>query len=87
MRNVARHPDPFSLPRIGRRFFPDFVAKLRDGRLFVVEYKGEHPIGAPEAREKDAIGRICARTTGNVFLMDRRPDHGVDMSGQMRKAL
>lgn len=87
VRNVARHPDSFFLPRVGRRFFPDFVAKLRDGRLFIVEYKGEHLIGAPEAREKDAIGRIWARTTGNVFLMVRRADHGLDMSGQMKNAL
>ena len=87
VRNVARHRDSFSLPLVGRRFFPDFVAKLRDGKLFVVGYKGEHLIGAPEAREKDAIGRIWARTTGNVFLMVRRVDHGLDMSDQMKNAL
>ena len=87
VRNVARHPDSFSLPRVGRRFFPDFVAKLKDGRLFVVEYKGEHLIGAPEAREKDAIGRIWARTTGNVFLMVRNIAHGAGMEDQMRAAL
>jgi len=87
VRNVARHPDSFSLPRVGRRFYPDFVAKLRDGGVFVVEYKGEHLIGAPEAREKDAIGRIWARTTGNVFLMVRKVAHGVDMAEQMRHAV
>jgi type III restriction enzyme len=87
VRNVARHRDSFSLPRVGRRFFPDFVAKLRDGRLFVVEYKGAHLIGAPEAREKDAIGRIWARTTGNVFLMVRNIAHGAGPEDQMRAAL
>jgi len=87
VRNVARHPDSFSLPRVGRRFYPDFVSRLRDGRIFVVEYKGEHLIGAPEAREKDAIGRIWARTTGNVFLMVRRVAHGVEMADQMRNSV
>jgi type III restriction enzyme len=52
-----------------------------------VEYKGEHLIGAPEAREKDAIGRIWARTTGNVFLMVRRVAHGVEMADQMRNSV
>ena len=87
VRNVAKHPDSFWLPRVGSRFYPDFVAKLADGRLFVVEYKGEHLVGAPEAREKDIVGKIWARTTGNVFLMVRKVAHGVDMAGQMRFAL
>ncbi|WP_099827843.1 hypothetical protein [Oceaniglobus indicus] len=76
VRNVARHPDSFSPPRVGRRFYPDFVARLQEGRIFVVEYKCEHLIGAPEAREKDAIGRIWARTTDIVFLMVRKVAHG-----------
>ena len=75
------------LPRVGARFYPDFVAKLADGRLFVVEYKGEHLVGAPEAREKDMIGMIWARTTGNVFLMVRKFEHGIDAAGQMRNTL
>ncbi|MCB1407765.1 MAG: DEAD/DEAH box helicase family protein, partial [Rhodobacteraceae bacterium] len=87
VRNVSKHPDSFWLPRVGRRFYPDFVAKLTDGRLFVVEYKGEHLVGAPEAREKDTIGKIWARTTGNVFLMVRKLAHGVDAAGQMRNTL
>ncbi len=86
-RNVARHPHSFSLPRVGHRFYPDFIARLTDGRLFVVEYKGEHLVGAPEAREKDTIGRIWARTTGNVFLMVRKMAHGIDMTGQLRAAV
>ncbi|WP_414896861.1 DEAD/DEAH box helicase family protein [Rhodovulum sp. YEN HP10] len=87
VRNVARHPDSFWLPRVGARFYPDFIARLTDGRIFVVEFKGEHLVGAPEAREKDRIGRLWARTTGNVFLMVRQVAHGVDAGGQMRAAV
>ncbi|MFW2545466.1 DEAD/DEAH box helicase [Primorskyibacter sp. 2E107] len=87
VRNVAKHPDSFWLPRVGSRFYPDFVARLNDGRIFVVEYKGEHLVGAPEAREKDRIGRLWAKTTGNVFLMVRKMAHGVDAGGQMRAIL
>ncbi len=49
-RNVARHEDSFWLPRVNGRFFPDFVARLRDGRVFVVEYKGAMLAGGADAR-------------------------------------
>ena len=42
IRNVARHPESFSLPTATNKFYPDFVAQLTDGRLLVVEYKGAH---------------------------------------------
>lgn len=41
-----------------------------------------HPLAQPHN-----LGRIWARTTGNVFLMVRRIDHDVGMSGQMKNAL
>ena len=85
--NVARHPDSFCLPRVGGGFDPDFVARLNDGRIFVVVYKGEHLVGTPEAREKDRIGKLWARTTGNVFLTVRKIAHGVDAGGQMLGAI
>ena len=42
LRNVARHPKSFWLPTATDKFYPDFVARLKDGRLVVVEYKGAH---------------------------------------------
>ena len=84
VRNVSRHPESFWLPRVTGRFYPDFVARLKDGRILVVEYKGEHLVGAPEAREKNAIGRLWAETTGNVFVMVRRMKHGRDVTEQLR---
>ena len=87
VRNVARHPDSFWLPRVGGRFYPDFVARLKDGRILVVEYKGEHLVGAPEAREKERIGKLWAKATGNAFVMVRRMAHGLGATGQMASAL
>lgn len=87
VRNVAKHEESFFLPRVGSRFYPDFIARLKDGRLLVVEYKGEHLVGAPEAREKDMIGRLWAKTTGNVFIMVRKMSHGMDMIGQLKNAI
>lgn len=88
VRNVARHRDSFWLPRAnGHRFYPDFVAKLHDGRLFAVEYKGAHIVGAPEAKEKDLVGRLWARRTGNVFLTVVKDQGGSDPGQQLTAAL
>lgn len=46
-------------------FFPDFVAKLRDGRTLVVEFKGAHL--AAGQQDKRRIGERWAATTGNAF--------------------
>jgi len=37
---------------------PRFVTLLKDGRLLVVEYKGEHVVSADDAKEKDRMGRL-----------------------------
>jgi len=42
VRNLERRPDTsFWLQTSTDRFYPDFVAELTDGRILVVEYKGE----------------------------------------------
>ena len=87
VRNLPKHPSSFWLPRVQARFYPDFIARLTDGRIFVVEYKGEHLVTAQEAREKDIIGRRWAEKTGNVFLTVRRMQHGVAPAEQMQHAI
>ena len=86
-RNVARHENSLWLPRVTGRFYPDFVARLRDGRTLVVEYKGAMLAGAPEAREKDMIGRLWGRTTGNFFLTVQKMKNGLGPLEQMQAAL
>jgi len=39
VRNLV-HPSQFWMPTSRMRTYPDFVTKLGDGRLFVIEYKG-----------------------------------------------
>lgn len=56
VRNVAQHPNAFWLPLAESRFYPDFVAELTDGRLLVVEYKGEHIVTTDDTKEKVAVG-------------------------------
>ena len=58
MRNVDRKQGSFSLPvSNGYNFYPDFVAKLKDGRILIVEYKGK-PFLNDDTREKENIGQL-----------------------------
>lgn len=70
VRNIAQVADfSFWLPTATDRFYPDFVAELHDGRLLVVEYKGEGYKSADDAVTKRQIGASWAKVTGNLFLM------------------
>ncbi|SCZ08891.1 DEAD/DEAH box helicase [Microvirga guangxiensis] len=87
VRNVARHPDAFWLPLASGRFYPDLVALLNDGRLFVVEYKGAHLAGEgnAETNEKRTVGRLWERLAAGqgLFLMVEKTVDGKDMRAQM----
>lgn len=72
VRNLERQPDKsFWLPTSTDRFYPDFVCKLRDGRILVVEYKGAHLSTADDAKEKRLLGQLWAERSGGsgVFVM------------------
>lgn len=69
VRNLPRFPEfSFWLPTSKDRFYPDFVAELTDGRLLVVEYKGEGYKTNDDSVEKRAIGEYWAKLSGNLFL-------------------
>ena len=60
LRNKDSDPASFRLPMGGRTewFYPDFVGELVDGRLFVLEYKGELTGQSADTVEKTAIGKL-----------------------------
>lgn len=91
VRNLERQAESsFWLPTSTDRFYPDFVAQLKDGRIFVVEYKGAHLIGAPDAREKNDIGKVWAAASGGrcVFLMATDAvTAGMPVGAQLRRAI
>lgn len=68
VRNVDRKPNAFWLQLSGGRFYPDFVALLTDGRIAVVEYKGQHL--AEEAKEKRMIGELWADASAGHCTFD-----------------
>lgn len=58
----------------GKFFYPDFVALLNDGRVMVVEYKGEHLVEA--SQEKKNIGEKWEEASNNkaLFIMAVKHD-------------
>ena len=85
IRNVARHPESFWLPTAAGKFYPDFVARMEDGRLLVVEYKGAHIAEGPDTAEKRTIGELWERAgAGRVlFVVVEKTADGKDVRGQL----
>jgi type III restriction enzyme len=74
VRNLERRPgSSFWLQTSTDKFYPDFVALLVDGRILVVEYKGEHLWSNDDSREKRAVGDLWAnRSNGKcLFVMPK----------------
>ncbi|HEU4992641.1 MAG TPA: DEAD/DEAH box helicase family protein [Luteimonas sp.] len=85
VRNLA-HASQFWMPTSRHRTYPDFVAKLRDGRLLVVEYKGGDRFTAEQEEEKRLVGELWARRSGGrgLYLMARKIDgRGRDVRAQL----
>ncbi len=77
VRNLERRPgSSFWLQTASDRFYPDFVAMLTDGRILVVEYKGEHLWSNDDSKEKRAVGELWAERSGGrcLFVMPKDTD-------------
>ena len=85
IRNVARHRDSFWLPTASGKFYPDFVAKLDDDRLLVVEYKGAHIAEGSDTAGKRSVGELWERNSGGrgVFVLAEKSVNGADARAQM----
>ena len=83
VRNADGHPRSFWLPTASDRFYPDFVAEMEDGRLLVVEYKGEHLASGDDAAEKRAVGDLWEKESGGLFIMVEKEKDGKDMRAQL----
>ncbi len=69
VRNLDRRG--FWLPLADRKFYPDFVAELVDGRILVVEHKGEIYATNDDSKEKCNIGALWEEKSNGkaLFLM------------------
>lgn len=77
VRNLARKPGSFRLLTPEGWFYPDFVVRLKDGRILAVEYKGAYLMEG--AKDKLAVGAAWAeRSAGRcVFVMPTDGDFSV----------
>ena len=90
VRNLERDAaGAFWLPTSHGRFFPDFICELLDGRILVVEYKGEHLRQMQSEIEKDQVGRLWAEKSEGkcLFLMVYLHENGMNVRGQLDKML
>ena len=68
VRNPVRRPGhSFWLQTSTDKFYPDFVCKLKDKRVAVVEYKGGH-LWNEETKEKKALGELWATRSDGACL-------------------
>ncbi len=88
VRNIDKQPQfSFWLPTATDYFYPDFVAELTDGRLLVVEYKGEPYATNADSSEKRLVGERWAQLTGQVFVMVEQSLNGQNMAQQISAAI
>ena len=89
IRNVSRHPSSFWLPTATDKFYPDFVALLTDGRLLIVEYKGELTASTTDTAEKRLIGQLWEQQSNGkgIFVIAERDVDGNDVRSQIRNAI
>lgn len=75
VRNLV-HPSQFWMPTAKQRTYPDFVARLKDGRLLVVEYKGGDRFTSDQEKEKRLVGALWAKHSGGkgLYLMAQKVD-------------
>lgn len=88
VRNLA-HPSQFRFPTATGSTYPDFIARLKDGRIFVIEYKGEDRYDHAKNVAKRAVGELWARKYPNgLYLMPRDKDEaGHDIDEQIAQAI
>jgi type III restriction enzyme len=77
VRNLSNRPDSsWWVLTSSDRFYPDFVAELTDGRVLIIEYKGEAYVTNDDSKEKRNIGELWAEKSGGkgLFLMAEKRD-------------
>jgi type III restriction enzyme len=77
VRNLEREPFcSFWVQTASDKFYPDFIAKLTNGKTLIVEYKGADRADSSDTREKERLGDLwAARSDGKcLFLMIKGPN-------------
>jgi type III restriction enzyme len=71
VRNLEREPKlSFWIQTSSDKFYPDFIAKLLNGKLLAVEYKGTHLAGTPDTLEKERLGKLWEERSGGQCFFE-----------------
>lgn len=91
VRNIpSQQKTSFWLPTDRNYFYPDFIAELVDGSIFVLEYKGAHIDTAEDALIKNDVGKQWAKNSDGkrIFLMANAQDQtGRSLEEQINQAV
>jgi len=90
VRNLDKQPvHSFWLQTSTDRFYPDFVAKLKNGKILVVEYKGQDRSTNDDSGEKDRLGKLWEERSGGqcFFEMVKGPGEKAKIRDAIRKAI
>ena len=68
VRNLDQRDNSFGLQTSSDKFYPDFVCRLTDGRIMVVEYKAEKSWSDEDSTEKRNLGEMWAAVGGDKYL-------------------
>lgn len=70
VRNLEREPKlSFWIQTSTDKFYPDFVAKLTNGKVVAVEYKGANLATTDDTKEKERLGKLWeSRSEGQCFF-------------------
>lgn len=74
IRNLSKKSSSFRLQTATDWFYPDFLCQLSDGRILVVEFKGEHLW--QDAEEKRLVGAVWESRSARhcLFIMPKGAD-------------
>lgn len=87
---VKRDQASFWLPLAQGKFYPDFICELNDGRMLVVEYKGDAYVSNDDSAEKRVIGNKWAEMSEGkcLFIMAVEQDcQGRDVRQQILQVI
>lgn len=77
VRNLSQKPSSFRLLTPEDWYYPDFLAKLKDGRILVLEYKGKHLYPLQDSIDKRDVGAVwqAKMNSKGIHIMTNGPDY------------
>lgn len=90
VRNLVNPDFGLRLPLANGYFYPDLVAELHDGRILIVEYKGDHIKDSPQEKEKRRIGQLWEDKSdgkGLFLLAVKKDEQGRDIYAQLESKI